>query len=123
MAGDYPGITIEESQEKVGAGPAIFLHDASMLPNLKLRDLVIDISKQKNIPLQFEVLNGYGEDGAEIQKSFDGVPTVNNAIPTRYLHSHYGVISRKDFDNTVNLMYELLNALDEELIKSIKTFE
>jgi len=88
-----------------------------------LRDLVIDISKQKNIPLQFEVLNGYGEDGAEIQKSFDGVPTVNIAIPTRYLHSHYGVISRKDFDNTVNLMYELLNALDEELIKSIKTFE
>ena len=123
VAGDYPGITIEESQEKIGAGPAIFLHDASMLPNLKLRDLVVDISKQNNIPLQFEVLNGYGEDGAEIQKSFDGVPTVNIAIPTRYLHSHYGVISRKDLDNTVNLVCELLKSLDEKLIENIKTFD
>jgi endoglucanase len=123
VAGDYPGTTLDESQEKIGEGPAIFLHDASMLPNLKLKELVVAISKQNNIPLQFEVLNGYGEDGAEIQKSFDGVPTVNIAIPTRYLHSHYGVISRKDLDNTVNLVCELLKTLDEELIGKIKTFE
>ena len=83
----------------------------------------INKSKKNNIPLQFEVLNGYGEDGAEIQKAFDGVPTVNIAIPTRYLHSHYGVISRKDLDNTVNLVCELLKSLDEKLIENIKTFD
>ncbi|MDP6101979.1 MAG: M42 family metallopeptidase, partial [Dehalococcoidia bacterium] len=101
VAGDYPGITQEESQERVGKGPAIFLHDASMLPNLKLRDLFIDVAKEKEIPIQFDVLNGYGEDGAEIQKSRGGVPTINIAVPTRYLHSHYGIISRQDFDHTV----------------------
>ena len=40
VAGDFPGMTQDESQERLGKGPAIFLHDSSMVPNLKLRDLV-----------------------------------------------------------------------------------
>lgn len=123
VAGDYPGITEDESQEKVGAGPAIFLHDSSMLPNLKLRDLVVEIAKDNDIPIQFDVLNGYGEDGAEIQRSHDGVPAINIAVPTRYLHSHYGVISRQDFDNTVNLVCALLNRLDSKTVTTLKEFE
>lgn len=122
VAGDYPGITPDEAQEKIGYGPTVFLHDASMLPNLKLRNLVVDISEEKHIPIQFDVLNGYGEDGAEIQKSHGGVPTINIAVPTRYLHSHHGIISRQDFNNTVKLVYELLNKLDSKTVTQLKSF-
>ena len=80
IAGDYPGISQDEAQERIGEGPAIFLHDSSMLPNLKLRDLAIDVAKENGIPLQFNVLSGYGEDGAEIQKSHGGVPTINITV-------------------------------------------
>ena len=36
-----------------------------MLPSLKLRDLFVDTARENDIPVQFDVLSGYGEDGAE----------------------------------------------------------
>ena len=122
IAGDYPGISQDEAQESVGKGPAIFLHDSSMLPNLKLRDLTVDIAQENRIPLQFNVLSGYGEDGAEIQKSHGGVPTINITVPTRYLHSHNSLISRSDFDKTVNLVTALVGQLDLGTVESLSNF-
>ncbi|MBI4282593.1 MAG: M42 family metallopeptidase [Chloroflexi bacterium] len=123
VAGDYPGITQEESQERVGQGPAIFLHDTSMLPNLRLRDLFIDVAKENGIPLQFDVLSGYGEDGAEIQRSRGGAPTINVAVPTRYLHSHQGIISRQDFDRTLELIVAVVQSLDADTVQRMRSFE
>jgi endoglucanase len=40
VAADYPGSSQDEAQERLGSGPGIFLHDSSMLPNIKLRDFV-----------------------------------------------------------------------------------
>jgi putative aminopeptidase FrvX len=123
VAGDYPGTSQEESQERVGKGPAIFLHDTSMMPNLKLRDLFIDVAKEKEIPIQFDVLNGYGEDGAEMQRSRGGAPTINIAIPTRYLHSHYGIISRQDFDHTLELIIAVIQRLDTATVQDLQNFD
>ena len=123
VAGDYPGISQEESQERVGKGPTMFLHDTSMLPNLKLRDLFIDVAKEKEIPVQFDVLSGYGEDGAEMQRSRGGAPTINIAVPTRYLHSHYGIISRQDFDNTLELVVAVVQRLDATTVQHLKSFD
>ena len=123
VAGDYPGITQDEAQEKLGKGPSIFLHDSSMLPNLKLRDLVIDLAAEKNIPLQFTVISGYGEDGAEMQRTRGGAPSINVAVPTRYLHSHNGLISRYDFDQAAELVTALVHRLDAETVSQIKAFD
>ena len=123
VAGDYPGITQDESQERLDKGPAIFLHDTSMLPNIKLRDLLIDVARENHIPVQFDVLSGYGEDGAEMQRSRGGVPTINIAVPTRYLHSHYGIISRKDFDRTLELIVAVIQRLDPATVHSLKSFD
>lgn len=123
VAGDYPGISQEESQEHVGKGPAIFLHDTSMLPNLKLRDLFIDVARENEIPVQFDVLSGYGEDGAEMQRSRGGAPTINIAVPTRYLHSHYGIISRQDFDRTLELVAAVVQRLDAATVQRLKSFD
>lgn len=123
VAGDYPGSTLDESQEKIGFGPAIFLHDSSMIPNLKLRDFVLEIAGQEKVPIQFDVLSGYGQDGAEIQRSRGGSPSINIAIPTRYLHSHNGVISIEDFDNAVRLVTSLVRALDGDTVREIRRFD
>ena len=123
VAGDYPGITQEESQERLGQGPAIFLHDTSMIPNLKLRDLVVDVARDNDIPVQFDVLSGYGEDGAEMQRARGGAPTINIAVPTRYLHSHYGVISRRDFDHTVALVTAVVQRLDGDTVERLRRFD
>jgi endoglucanase len=123
VAADYPGISQDEAQERVGSGPGMFVHDSSMLPNLKLRDFVMDTAHAKGIPLQLEVLSGYGEDGAEMQRSFGGIPSVNLSVPTRYMHNHNGIISREDFDRAVELVTELIRRLDRQTIEKLKAFD
>jgi endoglucanase len=123
VAADYPGITLDEAQEKIGAGPGLFLHDSSMLPNLKLRDFIMDVARDKKIPLQFNVLSGYGEDGAEMQRVHGGAPAINITVPTRYLHNHNGLLSRDDFDRAVDLVTEVVRRLDAATVRRLKSFE
>jgi putative aminopeptidase FrvX len=123
VAGDHPGITKDEAQERLGLGPGIFLHDSSMLPNLKLRDLFVETAEAEGIPFQFNVLADYGEDGAEIQKSRSGAPSINVTVPTRYLHSHTGMIERSDFDGLVALVAAVVRRLDAKTVESVRSFD
>ncbi|MBM3141275.1 MAG: M42 family metallopeptidase [Candidatus Rokubacteria bacterium] len=123
VAGDYPGISADEAQEQLGAGPSVFLHDGSMLPNLRLRDFVVDVAREANIAIQFDVLTGYGQDGSVIQRSRAGAPSINIAIPTRYLHSHNGIVARHDVLRTARLVAELVRRLDADTVARIRAFD
>lgn len=123
VAGDYPGITADEAQERIGEGPAIFLHDNSMLPNLRLRDFVIETAAGAGIPLQFNVLSGYGEDGAQMQRARSGAPSINVAIPTRYLHSHHGIVARDDIVNAARLVAAVVRRLDAPTVERLRAFD
>ena len=93
-----------------------------MIPNTKLKNLVVDTAKQANIPLQFNVLEGYGQDGAQIQRSRTGVPTINISVPTRYLHSHNSMINLDDVNKTIELVIKLIQKLDQSTIEEIRRF-
>jgi endoglucanase len=123
VAGDYPGISEDEAQERLGGGPAIFLHDSSMLPNLKLRDLAIEVAAEIGIELQFNVLTGYGQDGAAMQQAYGGAPVINVTVPTRYLHSHNSVIHRGDFLDAVTLVAALVRRLDATTVAELRRFD
>jgi len=122
VSADYPGIGPTQAQERLGGGPGIFLLDSSMIPNRKLRDFFFDVAGEAGIPLQPNVLTGYGEDGAEIQRWDTGRPSVNMTVPTRYLHGHTGVIQRSDFDQAVSLLLEVLLRLDSEAVADLASF-
>ncbi len=117
-----PGVRPEESQVNLGAGPALFLYDSSALPNRKLVSFIKQVAAEKAIPLQFDLVQGYGDDSAEIQKSNGGVPTVNLVVPARYTHAHNGVINRADFDHMVDLVVALIQKLDQETVTRIRDF-
>jgi len=119
---DAPGTHPEEAQEVLGGGPAIFLYDTSALPNRKLVELVRETARAQNIPLQQELIQGYGDDSAEIQKSNGGVPTVNLVVPVRFTHSHNGLIHRRDFDQMVELVVALLQRLDAAAVARVRDF-
>ena len=124
VSSDYPGTNLYEAQEKLNGGPGIFLRDTSMLPNLKLRDYVVEVARMKSIPVQFEVLRDYyNEDGSEMQRAYSGAPSINITVPARYLHNHNEVISRDDFDRTVDLVTELIRHLDAETVRRLRSFE
>jgi putative aminopeptidase FrvX len=116
IAGDVPGIKPEESPVKLAGGPTLLAYDARMIPNLKLRDLVIDTAKKKSIPLQVSAMEGGATDGGPIHLHKIGVPTVVLSVPTRHIHSHCAIIDRGDFDRTVELVVEVVRKLDKKTV-------
>jgi putative aminopeptidase FrvX len=124
IASDFPLMTSPTlSQEKLGLGPSVFVFDNSMIPNNNFVEWIITRARAAEIPLQFESVSGYGEDGAALQKSASGIPAVNIGIPTRYGHSQSGVIDRADFDNTVKLVVQMVQHLSASEVKAIRDFD
>jgi putative aminopeptidase FrvX len=122
VAGDVPGAHPEETQARLGAGPGVFLYDFDEQPNRRLVGLIKETAKAEKIPLQFDLVNGYGDDSAAIQASNGGVPTVNIVVPVRYTHAHNGVMDRNDFDRTVDLVVALIKRLDAGMVKRLRDF-
>ncbi len=112
ICGDVPGIKPEESAVKLGGGPSLVLVDARMIPNLRLRDLVIETAKALDIPLQFSALTGGATDGAMIHLHGTGVPTVVLGVPARHIHSHSAIIHRDDYDRALRLLIGVVERLD-----------
>jgi endoglucanase len=112
IAGDVPGIKAEESSIKLGGGPTVLIYDARMVPNLALRNFVIETANEINIPIQLSYVLAGATDGAAIHLHKTGVPTVVLGIPSRHIHSHSSMIYRDDYDKSVKLLVALLERLD-----------
>jgi putative aminopeptidase FrvX len=119
---DAPKTGPEEAQEVLGGGPAIFLYDSSELPNRKFAQLVKETAKAAGIPLQTDVIQGYGDDSAEMQKAGGGAPTVNLVVPIRFTHSHNGLMNRRDFDQLVDLLVAVIQKLDAKTVANLRDF-
>lgn len=119
IAGDVPGIEEDESSVKLGGGPSLMLYDARMIPNIKLRDLVVDTAVSLNIPLQFSLMAGGATDGSAIHLHGTGVPTVVLGVPARHIHSHGAIIHRDDYDNAVKLVTAVVAQLDAATVANL----
>lgn len=119
IAGDTPGVSNKEAQAKMGKGPQILLYDGSMVSHKKLRDFVTDVADELNIPYQFDHLSGGGTDAGAIHLTTQGVPSIVISIPTRYIHSHAGILHRDDFDHAVRLIVETSKRLTADQVKEI----
>lgn len=119
IAGDVPGIKPEESSVKLGKGPTVLVFDARMIPNLKLRDLMIETAKELGIPLQFSAIEGGATDGAAIHLHKSGVPTVVMGVAARHIHSHTSIIHRDDFDNAAKLLVGVVKKLDATTVAGL----
>ena len=113
----------EETQAHLGGCPGIFLYDSSAIPNRKLVHFVQETAKANHLRLQLDLVQGYGDDSAEMQESGTGAPTLNIVVPVRYTHAHNGIVNRGDFDQTVDLMVDLLQHLDATAVEHIRDFE
>ncbi|AFL88501.1 peptidase family protein [Terriglobus roseus DSM 18391] len=122
IVGDTPGSRPEETQAKLGGGPGIFLYDSSALANRKLVAQVKKVAAERKIPLQYDLVQGYGDDSAEMQVSNGGVPTINIVVPVRYTHAHNGIVNRKDFDQTVDFVVALLQSLTQSTVNDLRDF-
>ncbi|MBB6453336.1 endoglucanase [Salirhabdus euzebyi] len=119
VAGDTPGISDKDATAKIGKGPQLFLFDRSMIPHKGLRDFVIEIAKENDIPFQYEVMPAGGTDAGAAHTVGKGVPSLALAIPTRYIHTSSSIIHYDDFEHTVNLVISIIKKLDSQALKTI----
>lgn len=118
IAQDMPG-SKSEQPEKLGAGVSILVYDSSMIPNTKLRDLVMETARKNKIKCHFSALWRGGTDACRIHMNRSGVPSLFMGVATRYVHGHYGIFSRDDFDSMVKLIVEVVKKLDRRTVDGL----
>ena len=122
IAGDTAGARPEETQVKLGAGPGMFLYDTSTIANRKMVAFTRKTAAAKGLPLQADLVQGYGDDSAEMQAANGGTPTINLVVPVRYTHSHNGIVNRQDFDQMVELVVGMLVQMDAKTVEELRDF-
>ncbi|MGH9595446.1 MAG: M42 family metallopeptidase [Edaphobacter sp.] len=122
ITGDMPGARPEETQVKLGAGPGMFLYDSSTIANRKMVAFTRKTAQAKGLPLQVDLVQGYGDDSAEMQTMDGGAPTINLVVPVRYTHSHNGIVNRQDFDQAVELVVGMLVQMDAKTVEELRDF-
>ena len=118
IARDTPGME-GKPPERLGTGPSIAVYDGSLVPNRRLRDLVINTAEKIKIPYHLTALERGGTDGGRIHLNRIGVPTIYMGVATRYIHGHAGILNRTDYDNLVKLLMAVIKVLDKKTVSSL----
>ncbi len=104
---------IVEGDIACGKGPSLAY--APAIHN-KLLSFVEDVATKKKIPVQWRTLSRTtGTDTDSFAYANDGCPSVLISIPLRYMHTTVEMLHRDDIDNTIELMYETLLALNPKI--------
>lgn len=114
IAKDYPTQFTQETTPILGAGPALFVFDGSMLPDTRLVTFIHDVARDHHIPKQWESEHSYGQDASSLQFSGKGVRAINLALPIRYAHSQWGIMARQDYDAMLQLLKVALQEISRD---------
>ncbi|MGC9779123.1 MAG: M42 family metallopeptidase [Candidatus Heimdallarchaeota archaeon] len=118
ISGDVPGVTETTSPAKMSKGPSVLAADGSMLANPYLKHFVIDVAKEMGIDIQLSIMFRGGTDAGAIHVAGSGCPSLVLGIPTRHIHSHYGILDIADIEKCVELLIEVLKRLDQKTVDS-----
>ena len=105
-----------DAQSVINKGGQIRHCDVSIISNPRFIRFARESAAENNIPFQDAVRTGGGNDGAKISLSNNSVPTVVIGVPVRYAHTHYGISSYQDYQNTLKWAEEIIKKLDKKTI-------
>lgn len=102
---------------RLGAGPAIYVMDASAIPDRRLADFVVEVAQKRGIPHQIRQPGGGGTDAGAIQRAVGGAPVVSVSVPHRYTHSAASLARIEDWANTIRLLHEVLRGMEPGILR------
>jgi len=117
IADDIPKDKDVSPTTELSKGPALTIMDRSVIADRRLVRLLTSTGDELEIPYQFKQPGVGGTDAGAIHQTRVGVPSVTVAVPCRYIHSPVGILSVRDFENTVRLMRESLSRLTWDTLK------
>jgi len=92
----------------IGKGPCITAKDGELIANRCINEWLINIAKKKKIPYQLEATELGTTDATNILVSGRGVPATVLSIPVRNIHTTISIAHKKDIENAIRLLEELL---------------
>lgn len=116
---DTPGLESLQIPCDMDKGPMVVLLDASMVPHPGLRNLVLNTARELQIPVQTEITMGGGTDGGRFHMNGIGCPSIALGFATRYIHTHSAIMSRRDFEQTAELVTEVIKRLSREKVEDL----
>jgi endoglucanase len=123
ITNDTPGNRPDAAIETLGKGPGIMLYGFSEYPNRNLVKFLQQVAAENHIPLQYDFVQGFGDDAGAIKLNGAGVPVTTLLVPARSTHTHNSIIDRADFDRAVDLLVDVLKRLDGPTVARIRSFE
>jgi tetrahedral aminopeptidase len=95
----------------IKCGKGAVLSYAPAVHNI-LRDLIIDVATEKNIPFQRLASSRWtGTDTDAFAYSNGGVASALISLPLKYMHTTVETVMKEDVDSVIRLMYEVLLTL------------
>ncbi|WP_352417882.1 M42 family metallopeptidase [Proteiniborus sp.] len=110
---DVPEIEGHLQATELGKGPAISVMDRTTVFNKGLRNYIINIAKENNIPYQLRRTTFGGNDSGKIHLTRHGAITATISVPCRYIHSPISVMSKNDFYNAKILLNLFIEKLEK----------
>ncbi|WP_406614313.1 M42 family peptidase [Mycoplasma corogypsi] len=103
----------------LGKGAAVLVQDGGTMPDPKLVEILMQISKDKEIPAYKYVAGGGGTDAAALQFAPGGASVSTISLPQRYLHSPIGLCSLVDIQAAIDLLVNFCKSFDAKMLDKI----
>ncbi|NLW69811.1 MAG: M42 family metallopeptidase [Eubacteriaceae bacterium] len=113
LANDVPD---SKFGEPLGSGVTLTIMDGSAIANRELVYYMEDLCKELGITYIHDIFLRGGTDSGEIHTTKNGIVNMTISIPARSIHSHRGIIHRKDYADTVKLLTEFARRVDWDLV-------
>ncbi len=102
LTGDTP--EAPRMEVALGKGAAIKVKDQAIVAHPKVKDLLVAVAEENQIPYQLEILLAGGTDAGAIHLTREGVPSGVISVPCRYVHSPSEMVDLGDVEACVTLL-------------------
>jgi putative aminopeptidase FrvX len=119
---DVPGVEKHDYSTTLGEGVALTIMDRTSYADKNLVRFIYDMAIKNSIKVQFKQTTTGGNDAGKIQRSRNGVKVAPISVPCRYIHSPVSVMSKRDFESSLNITLLVLSEMskNQDIIGRIK---
>lgn len=100
-------------QGVLGEGVQVRLFDPTNITPPALADWVLRVAAEEGIACQPTVRRTGGTDAAAAYPQWHGTPAIVLGVPTRYIHSHNGILDDRDLESCVTLASAIVRRASE----------
>jgi endoglucanase len=100
---DVPGVSGAKKLASMGQGPAVTIADSGIIAARGVNDLIQEVARDGDIPMQMKLPGGGGTNAAAYQPSGQGALVGVIAVPVRYIHAPLSMLRPSDLDASIRL--------------------